>query len=89
MPAAASDRPDYEWAYNTQAFEHTIRFEYYFFDMKSSRYSGAMYNRKGMVNRFNTFKFFVFAGAGGIMTKAKLYEKGNSSVVEDFPHLTS
>ncbi len=71
-------RPEYDWAYNTHAFEHTIRFEYYFFDTGRSRYSGAMFNRKGMVNRFNTMQFYVFAGAGGIMTKAKIYEKGNS-----------
>jgi hypothetical protein len=72
-------RPDFNWQYTTHAFEHTIRFEYYPFRHWQKRYSSAMYTRRGMVKHFDTWDLYIFAGAGGLLSKAKVYEEGNPS----------
>ncbi len=71
-------RPDYDYAFNTQAFEHTLRIEYYILgEARRGGGSSGIYNRKAMLNTFNTLYLYVFAGAGGVMSKAKMFEKGN------------
>ncbi|MEZ5072773.1 MAG: hypothetical protein R2751_17915 [Bacteroidales bacterium] len=68
---------DFLYAFGTHAFEHTIRLELYALGDGRFRTSGAIYNRKGMLNDFNTLYVYGFIGAGGVLHKSKVYEAGN------------
>lgn len=77
VDASTHFRPDYHWQYSTHSMEHTLRLEYYPLGARGKRTSMALFNRRGMLNHFNTVDFYFFVGAGGLLSKASLYEKDN------------
>jgi len=64
--------------FTSRAFEHTVRAEYYILGEQTGYKTTAQFNRKGMVNNFNTLNLYVFAGAGGIMVKGKVHDLNNN-----------
>jgi len=57
--------------FNTQAFQHFVRVEYYLLG-EPRRSTGGIYNRRGMVNNYNRIYLYLFGGAGGIYFNAKV-----------------
>jgi opacity protein-like surface antigen len=67
------------YSFNSQAFQHMARLEYYLVGASTSGgSSAAIYNRRGMVNNFNKLQLYVFGGVGGILSKAKVKDLNNN-----------
>lgn len=65
----------------THSFEPVIRAEYNIFGAGRAFGSRALFNRRGMVNNYNTIYMYAFAGAGGILTKATVKELNGEEAV--------
>ena len=66
------------YSFNSHAFQHLVRVEYYLIGDGRSFISGAMYNRKGMVNNYNKLYLYIFGGAGGVLSKSKVKDLNNN-----------
>jgi hypothetical protein len=66
------------YSFNTNAFQHFARLEYYVLGEVGGRGGSAIYNRRGMVNNYNKLYLYVYAGAGGILSKAKVKDLNNN-----------
>ncbi len=66
------------YSFNSHAFQHIIRGEYFIVGDGRSIISGAVYNRKGMVNNYNKLYLYVFAGGGGVLSKSKVKDLDNN-----------
>lgn len=64
------------YSFNTNAFQHFVRFEYFLLGTTGSG-SSSVYNRRGMVNNYNRVYLYLFAGAGGILSSAKVKDENN------------
>jgi len=60
------------YSFNSQGFQHLARLEYYILGDSHSFISGAVYNRRGMINNYNKLYVYAFAGLGGVMSKSKV-----------------
>lgn len=69
------------YSFVTNSFEPVVRVEYNFFGGGTRTASNALFNRRGMVNNFNSIKFYAFIGAGGILTKAKVKDSDGIEVI--------
>jgi len=73
---------DRSLSFTTNAFEHTLRVDY---NLLSSGVRGfgstALFNRRGMVNNYGENYVYVFAGFGGILTKAKVTDINGDEVI--------
>ena len=65
------------YSFNSHAFQHAVRLEYYILGDSRRFISGAVYNRKGMVNNYNKLYLYVFGGVGGVLSKAKVKDLNN------------
>ncbi len=66
------------YSFNSHAFQHVVRGEYYILGDSRNIISGAVYNRNGMVNNYNKLYLYVFGGAGGVLSKAKIKDLNNN-----------
>ncbi len=66
------------YSFNTHAFQHVARLEYYLIGDSRTFISGAVYNRRGMVNNYNKLFVYFFGGAGGVMSKSKVKDLRNN-----------
>ncbi len=66
------------YSFNSHAFQHVVRAEYFLIGDGRSFISGAMYNRKGMVNNYNKLYLYIFGGAGGVLSKSKVKDLNNN-----------
>jgi hypothetical protein len=71
------------YTFNSHAFQHFARIEYFLLGTEGGRTSGAIYNRRGMVNNYNRLYLYLFAGAGGIMSKAKVKDENGEEPLEN------
>ncbi len=78
-PPGDDSRHDFYYAFNTNAFEHTIQLDSYALGDGCMRTSGAIYNRKGMLNDFNTLYVYGFIGAGRVLHQTGMLEAGNKA----------
>ncbi len=62
------------YSFNTNAFQHFVRFEYFLLGDAGSIGAG-IYNRRGMVNNYNRVYLYLYAGAGGILSSAKVKDE--------------
>jgi hypothetical protein len=60
------------YSFNSYGFQHVARVEYYIIGARTAPISGAMYNRRGMVNNYNQIYVYIFGGAGGVLSKSKV-----------------
>ena len=69
-------------SFNSHAFQHVARIEYYLIGESRTFVSGAVYNRKGMVNNYNKLYQYFFAGVGGVLSKAtvKYLDTGEEAI---------
>lgn len=65
------------YSFNTNAFAHGIRGEYYIFGTRSRSIGGAMYNRRGMVNSYNKLYLYIYGGVSGVLSKAHVKDLNN------------
>jgi hypothetical protein len=65
------------YSFNSHAFQHVARVEYYLIGDARTFVSGAVYNRRGMVNNYNKLYQYFFAGVGGILSKATIKDLNN------------
>lgn len=65
------------YSFNSHAFQHVARIEYYILGGSRGFLSGALYNRQGMINDYNKLHLYAFAGAGGVMSKSKIKDLRN------------
>jgi hypothetical protein len=65
------------YSFTSHGFQHVVRVEYYFFGLGRSEVTGAIYNRKGMLNEYNQLFIYAFAGGGGLLTKSKVKDLNN------------
>ncbi|MEZ5072774.1 MAG: hypothetical protein R2751_17920 [Bacteroidales bacterium] len=65
------------YSFMTNAFQHTARIEMYVLGQDVRYRSAAMYNRRGMVNNFNKLNMYLYAGLGGSLSKARIYDLNN------------
>ncbi|MEN8229936.1 MAG: hypothetical protein ABFS38_17380 [Bacteroidota bacterium] len=66
------------YSFNSHAFQHVARAEYYIIGDGRKFISGAMYNRKGMVNNYNKLYLYVFGGVGGVLSKSTVKDLRNN-----------
>jgi hypothetical protein len=60
------------YSFTSQAFQHVARVEYYLVGAQTAAISGAVYNRRGMVNNYNKIYVYLYGGAGGVLSKSKV-----------------
>ncbi|MFC2129440.1 hypothetical protein ACFLQX_01600, partial [Bacteroidota bacterium] len=76
-----SDARTRDLSFVTNSFEPVVRVEYSIIGGGRTFGSTALFNRRGMVNDYNTLNLYAFAGAGGILTKAKVKDINGDEVV--------
>jgi hypothetical protein len=67
----------------TNAFEPTLNVEYSFLQGGKAFGTNALFNRRGMVNDYGTADIYVFAGVGGLLTKAIAFDENLQVVTDD------
>jgi hypothetical protein len=60
------------YSFNSHAFQHVARVEYFILGAGGPRFSGAVYNRRGMVNNYNKLFLYIYGGVGGVLSKSKV-----------------
>ncbi len=66
------------YSFNSHAFQHSVRAEYYVLGDSRRFISGAVYNRRGMVNNYNKLYLYIFGGIGGVLSKATIKDLRNN-----------
>jgi len=66
-----------DYSFNSHAFQHVARVEYFIMGDSKRFISGAVYNRKGMINDYNKLYVYAFAGVGGVLSKSKVKDLNN------------
>jgi hypothetical protein len=74
-------------SFTTHSFEHVAVVHYNLISSGRRKAAGgsSIFNRRGMVNSFNTSSVYVFAAAGGILTKA-VGRDIDGNLVQDNPY---
>jgi len=65
------------YSFTSQAFVHGVRAEYYILGMAGPSYSGAVYNKKGMVDNYNKLYVYLYGGVSGVLSKATIKDLDN------------
>ena len=65
------------YSFNSNAFVHGIRGEYYILGTKAPFFSGAVYNKRGMVNNYNKLYLYIYGGVSGILSKSTVKDLNN------------
>ncbi len=65
------------YSFTTNAFQHTLRLEYYLLGSNKRHTSSAIYNRRGMVNSFSKVNLYMYLGIGGTLSKAVVHDLRN------------
>lgn len=79
------DDPDRgrELRFTSHCFEPALRAEYNLVGGGRAFSYSTLFNRRGMVNNYGSFFFYVYAGAGGILSKAKVVDFSGVEVNPD------
>ena len=67
--------------FTSHGFEHGVRLDYTFLGGGRAFGSTALFNRRGMVNSYGASYLYVFAGAGGILSKAVVRDQNGDEVI--------
>ena len=65
------------YSFTSQAFVHGVRAEYYILGMAGPSFSGAVYNKRGMVDNYNKLYVFLYGGVSGVLSKATIKDLDN------------
>jgi len=66
------------YSFTSQAFVHGIRGEYFILGTRAPSFSGAVYNRSGMVNNYNQLFLYIYGGVSGVLSKSKVKDLNNN-----------
>jgi hypothetical protein len=66
------------YSFNSHAFQHTAKLEYYILGDGRTFMSGAIYNRRGMINSYKKLYIYVFGGGGGVLSKSTVKDLNNN-----------
>ncbi|MEX0987305.1 MAG: hypothetical protein WD052_07485 [Bacteroidales bacterium] len=76
-----SESRDRSLSFTAHCFEPLARVDYNFLGAGRAFSSNAVFNRRGMVNNYGQSFLYVFAGAGGILSKAKVKDINGDEVI--------
>jgi hypothetical protein len=65
------------YSFNSNAFVHGIRGEFYILGTSKKMFSGAVYNKRGMVNNYNQLYLYLYGGVSGILSKSTVKDLNN------------
>ncbi len=65
------------YSFNSNAFVHGVRGEFYFAGTGKNILSGAVYDKRGMINNYNHVFLYLYGGVSGILSKAKVKDLNN------------
>jgi len=68
-----------DYSFKSTIFEYSLQYEYYIISEVRELSSGALYNRKGMVNDYFNINVYLFAGFGGVFSNAKVTDYSNAN----------
>ena len=72
-----------ELMFTSNCFEHLLRVDYNLVGGGRTFGSTAIFNRKGMINNYGSSYVYVFAGGGGILSKAKVKYIGGEEAIDN------
>ena len=65
------------YSFNSHAFVHGVRGELYVLGTARPALSGAVYNRRGMINNYNTLFLYLYGGVSGVLSKSTIKDLNN------------
>jgi len=65
------------YSFTSHAFVHGLRGEFFIFGAGRSILSGAVYNKRGMINNYNKLNFYLYGGASGILSRSYIKDLNN------------
>lgn len=69
-------------SFKTDAFEHFAVMELSLISNGRSAISSSVFNRRGMVNNYNSSDVYIFVGFGGLLSKATAYDSDHEEILE-------
>lgn len=76
----AGSSHDRGFSFSSRLFEPSIQAEYSLISEEQRKRSGALYNRRGMMNNYSQISLYLYAGIGGVFHNTKVNE-----AMEAFP----
>lgn len=70
-----------DYSYTSHCFEPILRVDYVIIGGGKSPGMSAKFNKRGMVNNFGTSQVYVYAGGGGIFSKAKVKDTNGEEII--------
>ncbi len=71
------------YSFNSHVFQHYLRFEYFLIGNVRGGGGGGVYNKRGMVNNYNRLYLYLYAGAGGLLSGAKIKDQDGNEPTEN------
>lgn len=71
------------YSFNSHVFQHYVRFEYFLLGAAGSMRGSGIYTKRGMVNNYNRLYLYVYVGAGGLLTSAKVTDQDGNEPVDN------
>jgi len=65
------------FSFNTNAFVHGVRGEYYILGTRENIFASGMYNKRGMVNSYNRLFLYIYGGVSGVLSKSTVKDLDN------------
>jgi hypothetical protein len=65
------------YSFNTNAFVHGVRGEYYILGTRENFFASGIYNKKGMVNSYNKMYLYLYGGVNGVLSKSHVKDLNN------------
>jgi hypothetical protein len=78
---ADSETRERSLRYTSHCFEPILRVDYTIFNSERGIGKSALFRKRGMINDFGTSMVYVFAGGGGILSKAKVKDANGDEVI--------
>ena len=74
------------FSFTSHGFVHGLRTEYFILGTRGPSISGAVYNRRGMINNYNRLYLYAYGGVSGILSKSNIkYADTGENIPEDTP----
>lgn len=70
-------------SYITNAFEPTFNLQFNLLEGGKAFGTNALFNRRGMVNDYGSIDLYLFAGVGGLLSKATAYDENLQVITDD------
>jgi opacity protein-like surface antigen len=71
------------YSFTSTIFEPSFQFEYYLIPENKALSSGALFNRRGMLNNYSKIYVYLFGGIGGVISNPKLKDGEGNNITKD------